>query len=84
MRNIKGELLTYGSYGRLPSRKQLNESTSLSDSKGTEASTSLSMDDFPAVDSTALPSTSRVAEVRSLCRHSIHTFKHKVGKGKLE
>lgn len=64
LRNIKGQLLTHGSNGRLPSRKQLIESTSLSDSKSTEASTSLSMDDFPAVDSAALPSSSRVAEVR--------------------
>lgn len=84
MRNIKGQLLTYGSNGRLPSRKQLIESTSLSDSKTTEASTSLSMDDFLVVDSAALPSTSRVAEVRSLFSHSMHTLKQKVGKGKLK
>ncbi|KAH6814815.1 Rho GTPase activation protein with PH domain-containing protein [Perilla frutescens var. frutescens] len=69
MRNIKGQLLTHGSNGRLPSRKQLIESTSLSDSKSAEASTSLSMDDFPAVDSAALPSTSRVAEVMDYPRH---------------
>lgn len=64
LRNIKGQLLTSGSSSRVPSRKQLIESTSLNDSKSTDASTSLSMDDFCAVDSAALPSTSRAAEVR--------------------
>ncbi|XP_041998158.1 rho GTPase-activating protein 7-like isoform X2 [Salvia splendens] len=62
-RNIKGQLLAHGSNGRLPSRKQFIEPSSLSDSKSTEASTSLSVDDFPAVDLGAVPSTSRVAEV---------------------
>lgn len=76
MRNIKGQLLTHGSNGRLPSRKQLIESTSLGDSKSTEASTNLSMDDFPAVDSAALPSTSRVAEVRLLTNYFVSLCIH--------
>ncbi|XP_057801200.1 rho GTPase-activating protein 7-like isoform X2 [Salvia miltiorrhiza] len=71
VRNIKGQLFAYGSNGRLPSRKQLIEPTSLSDSKSTEASTSLSMDDFPAVDSAAVPSTSRAAEVMDYPRHPV-------------
>ncbi|XP_041994467.1 rho GTPase-activating protein 7-like isoform X1 [Salvia splendens] len=50
-RNIKGQLLPYGSNGRPPSRKQLIEPPSLSDSKSTETSTSLAMDDFPVVES---------------------------------
>ncbi|XP_047982795.1 rho GTPase-activating protein 7-like isoform X2 [Salvia hispanica] len=50
-RNIKGQLLAYGSNGRPPSRKQLTEPPSLSNSKSTEASTSLAMDDFPVVES---------------------------------
>lgn len=42
------------------------DSTSLTDSKSTEASTSMSMDELSAVDSAAVPSTSRAAEVRSI------------------
>ncbi|KAK4492342.1 hypothetical protein RD792_003146 [Penstemon davidsonii] len=63
-RNIKGNLFTPGNSSKHPSRKQqLMESTSLSDSKSTEASTNLSIDDLCAVDSASLPSTSRAAEV---------------------
>ncbi|KAI3461160.1 hypothetical protein Pfo_017823 [Paulownia fortunei] len=69
LRNIKGQLLTSGGNSRLPSRKQLVESASLSDSKSTEASTSLSLDDLCAVDSASLPSTSRAAEVMDYPRH---------------
>jgi len=58
LRNLKGQALVNG---RQPGRKQFLDSTSLSDSKSTEASTSLTMDDFGAAD---LPSTSRPAEVR--------------------
>lgn len=39
------------------------ESASFSDSKSTEASTSISMDEFGAVDSASVPSSSRAAEV---------------------
>ena len=63
-RNIKGQLLAYGSNGRPPSRKQLTEPPSLSNSKSTEASTSLAMDDFPVVESVSVPSTSREAAGR--------------------
>lgn len=62
-RNIKGQGLTSGS-SRQHIWKQLLESTSFSDSKSTEASTSISMDEFCAVDSASVPSTSRAAEVR--------------------
>ncbi|XP_023729339.1 rho GTPase-activating protein 7 isoform X1 [Lactuca sativa] len=74
MRNIKGQQLTSGNSNngnnRQPSRKQLIDSTSLSDSKSTEASTSLSVDDFGAVDSaTMIPSSSRPPEVVEYPRH---------------
>jgi len=59
-RNIKGQVLASG---RQPSRKQFLES-SPSDSKSTEASTSMSVDDLGALDSASVPSTSRAAEVR--------------------
>ncbi|KAM0016087.1 putative Rho GTPase activation protein [Helianthus debilis subsp. tardiflorus] len=63
LRNIKGQTLTSGNSSRqpapAPARKQhLMDS---SDSKSTEASTSLSMDDFAAVDSVSIPSSSRPA-----------------------
>ncbi|KAL8480183.1 hypothetical protein ACS0TY_026426 [Phlomoides rotata] len=67
-RNNKGQLLTSGSSSRLPSRKQIIDSTNLSNSKSTEASTSLS-NDFNAADSAALPSSSRVPEVTDYPRH---------------
>lgn len=61
-RNVKGQVSATGSSSRLPSRKQFMESTSLSDSKSTEASTTVSLDDL-AVDSASVPSTSRAVEV---------------------
>jgi len=61
-RNIKGQVLASGNGSRQPSRKQFVES-SPSDSKSTEASTSISVDDLGAVDSASVPSTSRAAEV---------------------
>nr|XP_027102572.1 rho GTPase-activating protein 7-like isoform X1 [Coffea arabica] len=69
LRNIKGQVLTSGSSSRQPSRKQFIDSTSLSDSKSTEASTSLSVDEFGAVDSVAIPSTSRAGEVIDYSRN---------------
>ncbi|KAI3450037.1 hypothetical protein Pfo_006702 [Paulownia fortunei] len=69
LRNIKGQLSTSGSSNRQPSRKQFMESTNLSDSKSSEASTSLSIDNLCAVDSASLPSTSRAAEVMEYPRH---------------
>ncbi|KAJ0021548.1 hypothetical protein Pint_30843 [Pistacia integerrima] len=63
-RNVKGQVSATGSSSRLPSRKQFMESTSLSDSKSTEASTTVSLDDL-AVDSASVPSTSRAVEVSS-------------------
>ncbi|KAG8371024.1 hypothetical protein BUALT_Bualt13G0044000 [Buddleja alternifolia] len=65
-RNTKAQLLTPGSSSRHPTRKLFLES---SDSKSTEASTSLSVDDFGAVDSASIPSTSRAAEVMDYPRH---------------
>lgn len=67
LRNIKGHVLAPGSNNRQPARKHLIDSPSFSDSKSTEASTSVSMDELCAVDSaSSMPSTSRVAEVRLL------------------
>lgn len=60
---MKGQVLASGNGSRQPSRKQFMDS-SPSDSKSTEASTSMSVDELGAVDSAALPSTSRAAEVR--------------------
>ncbi|KAK4607428.1 hypothetical protein RGQ29_001319 [Quercus rubra] len=68
-RSIKGQALAPGSSIKQPSRKQFIDSTSLSDSKSTEASTSMSMDDLCAVDSASVPSTSRAAEVIEFQRH---------------
>lgn len=63
-RTIKGQALASASSGRQPVRKQFVDPTSsLSDSKSTEASTSISIDELYAVDSAAVPSTSRAAEV---------------------
>lgn len=55
-----------GNMSRQPACKQFLDSIGLSDSKSTETSTTLSMDDFSAVDSAGLPSTSRPDEVRPL------------------
>lgn len=63
LRNIKGQVLTSGSTSRQPGRKHSLETTSLSDSKSTEASAGLSMDELGGVDSVSVPSTSRVTEV---------------------
>lgn len=64
LRNIKGQTLISGNTSRQLSHKKFLGTTSLSDSKSTEASTSLYMDDFGAVNSAGMPSTSRPAEVR--------------------
>ncbi|CAL5442964.1 unnamed protein product [Camellia sinensis] len=63
LRNIKGQVLTSGSSSRQPARKQFLDSSSFSDSKSTEASTSISMDELCAVDSASVPSTSRATEI---------------------
>ncbi|KAF3452296.1 hypothetical protein FNV43_RR02729 [Rhamnella rubrinervis] len=68
-RNIKGQVLASGSGSRQPSRKPFMDSPSLTDSKSTEASTSMSMDELSAVDSAAVPSTSRAVEVVDYPRH---------------
>lgn len=67
-RNIKGQVLASGNGTRQPSRKPFIDS-SPSDSKSTEASTSMSVDELGVVDSGSVPSTSRAAEV-------IIKFKH--------
>ncbi|KAL2973203.1 hypothetical protein AAZX31_14G034300 [Glycine max] len=67
-RNIKGQVMASGNGTRQPSRKQFLES-SPSDSKSTEASTSMSVDDLGALDSASVPSTSRAAEVGEYARH---------------
>lgn len=67
-RNIKGQGLATGSSNRLP-RKQFVESTSLSDSKSTEASANVSMDELCGVDSASVPSTSRPIEATDYARH---------------
>ncbi|KAJ1432080.1 hypothetical protein SESBI_06710 [Sesbania bispinosa] len=67
-RNIKGQVLASGNGSRQPSRKQFIDS-SPNDSKSTEASTSMSMDELCGVDSASLPSTSRAAEVTEYARH---------------
>ncbi|XP_024639453.1 rho GTPase-activating protein 7 isoform X3 [Medicago truncatula] len=61
-RNIKGQVLASGNGSRQPSRKPFIDS-SPSDSKSTEASTSMSVDELGVVDSGSVPSTSRAAEV---------------------
>ncbi|CAI9106267.1 OLC1v1005388C1 [Oldenlandia corymbosa var. corymbosa] len=67
-RNVKGQLLASGSSSRQPTRKQFMDSPSLGDSKSTEASTSLSLEELGAVDSTSVPSSSR-AEVIDYSRN---------------
>ncbi|KAM7272443.1 hypothetical protein ACFE04_027106 [Oxalis oulophora] len=66
-RNSKGPSLATGSSNRPSSRKQFVESTSLSDSKSTEASTNISIDELGVVDSA--PSTSRAIEGMEYPRH---------------
>ena len=63
-RHLKGPGLATGSSSRQPPRNQLMESTSIGDSKSTEASTNMSMDELCGIDSA--PSTSRAVEV-TLC-----------------
>ncbi|KAK8582159.1 hypothetical protein V6N13_145140 [Hibiscus sabdariffa] len=66
-RNAKGEESAVGNSSRPLTRKQLIESSSLSDSKSTELSANnMSMDE---VNSTCIPSTSRAAEVIDYPRH---------------
>ncbi|CAI8586704.1 unnamed protein product [Vicia faba] len=67
-RNIKGQVLASGNGTRQPSRKPFIDS-SPSDSKSTEASTSMSIDELGVVDSGSVPSTSRAAEVTDYGRH---------------
>ncbi|XP_070018476.1 rho GTPase-activating protein 7-like isoform X3 [Nicotiana sylvestris] len=61
MRNVKGQVLKSGPSSRQPARKLFLDTT-LSDSKSTEASTSLSLDELGAIDSPSVHSTSRTAE----------------------
>ncbi|XP_047254878.1 rho GTPase-activating protein 7 isoform X3 [Capsicum annuum] len=61
MRNFKGQVLTSGASSRQPVRKLFLDTT-LSDSKSTEASTSLSLDELGNIDSPCGPSTSRAIE----------------------
>ncbi|KAI5433328.1 rho GTPase-activating protein 7 isoform X2 [Lathyrus oleraceus] len=67
-RNIKGQVLASGNGTRQTSRKPFIDS-SPSDSKSTEASTSMSVDELGVVDSGSVPSTSRAAEVTEYGRH---------------
>ncbi|CAK8538653.1 unnamed protein product [Lathyrus sativus] len=67
-RNIKGQVLASGNGTRQSSRKPFIDS-SPSDSKSTEASTSMSVDELGVVDSGSVPSTSRAAEVTEYGRH---------------
>ncbi|XAR60304.1 hypothetical protein NMG60_11033616 [Bertholletia excelsa] len=68
LRNIKGQVPTSGSSSKQPARKPFMEASSFSDSKSTEASTSLSVDEL-CVDSASMPSTSRAAEVLDYPRY---------------
>ncbi|PHT34419.1 hypothetical protein CQW23_26219 [Capsicum baccatum] len=68
MRNVKGQVLTSGASSRQPVRKLFLDTT-LSDSKSTEASTSLSLDELGNIDSPCGPSTSRAIEVMDYDRH---------------
>ncbi|KAF6155411.1 hypothetical protein GIB67_019937 [Kingdonia uniflora] len=61
-RKIKGQFLQSASNGRQLSRKQFVDSPSVSDSKSTEATTSVSVDELSGVDSAAMPSISREVE----------------------
>ncbi|MBA0690699.1 hypothetical protein Goari_008359, partial [Gossypium aridum] len=65
-RNVKGQELAVGNSSKQPTQKQFMESTSLSDSKSTELSVNMSMDE---VTSASIPSTSRAAEVIDYTRH---------------
>lgn len=65
MRNVKGQVPTSESSSRQPARKLFLDTT-LTDSKSTEASTSLSLDELGAVDSPCGSSTSRPIEVTEI------------------
>lgn len=74
-RNSKGA----GSFGvgnsRQPSRKQIPESTNITDSKISEESGKVSVDKFSAIDSPSVSSTSRALDVRPFAPcyyHSLH------------
>ncbi|KAJ6964773.1 rho GTPase-activating protein 7-like isoform X1 [Populus alba x Populus x berolinensis] len=66
-RLLKGPGLATGSSSRQHPRNQFMESASISDSKSTEASTNMSMDELCGIDSA--PSTSRAVEVMDYPRH---------------
>ncbi|GMH11448.1 hypothetical protein Nepgr_013289 [Nepenthes gracilis] len=70
-RNIKGQALAAASSCRQPSRKHFVEPTSLVELNGAEpaASPCMPMDEFCAVDSGSMPSTSRLAESIDFPRH---------------
>ncbi|CAN6691751.1 unnamed protein product [Malus baccata var. baccata] len=68
-RTIKGQILASGSSVRQPSRKQFVDPASISESKNTDASKSLSVDELSALDSVSMPSTSRAPEVVDYPRH---------------
>ncbi|KAK4278864.1 hypothetical protein QN277_016646 [Acacia crassicarpa] len=68
-RGVKEQALASGNGSRQPSRKRPVDSNSPCDSKSTDASTSMSVDELCAIDSTSLPSTSRAAEVSEHGRH---------------
>ncbi|KAL9233589.1 hypothetical protein vseg_008566 [Gypsophila vaccaria] len=59
--HIKGQL--GGGSSNRPPRKQSLDSTNFRDLKTIEASNGMSLDEFDSVDSSSMPSTSRVAEV---------------------
>ncbi|CAK9327959.1 unnamed protein product [Citrullus colocynthis] len=68
-RNIKGQVLGSANSNKPTPRKLFMDSLSPSDSKSTEVSTSVSVDEL-AVDSASLPSTSKAGEVLDYTRHS--------------
>ncbi|PIA60161.1 hypothetical protein AQUCO_00400805v1 [Aquilegia coerulea] len=61
-KSLKAQLLSAASNSKQHSRKQLANLTSPSDSRSTEASTSFSADNFSAIDSATMPTTSREME----------------------
>ncbi|KAG5566350.1 hypothetical protein RHGRI_002073 [Rhododendron griersonianum] len=63
LKNIKGPMMTSGISSKQLAKKQFIDSASFSDSRGTEASINISMDELCGVDSLSMPSTSRVSEV---------------------
>ncbi|XP_058181771.1 rho GTPase-activating protein 7-like isoform X2 [Rhododendron vialii] len=63
LKNIKGPMMTSGISSKHLAKKQFIDSAIFSDSRGTEASINISMDELCGVDSLSMPSTSRVSEV---------------------